>query len=106
MHVTDLSNEEDVKSLGKMARKFPGCTLWGSLPCDLWSRWQSVNVARFGKSFARKLRKRQELSRTMLKHFIHIAEVVLDQGGNIAFEWPKGAKGRMLPEPRCLHETS
>ena len=35
--VADLSNEEDVKSLDKMVRKFPGCTLWGSLPCDPWS---------------------------------------------------------------------
>ena len=34
----------------------------------------------------------------MLKHFIQIAEVVLDQGGHIAFEWPKGAKGWMLPK--------
>ena len=34
----------------------------------------------------------------MLQHFIQIAEVVLDQGGHIAFEWPKGAKGWMLPE--------
>ena len=56
------------------------------------------NVARFCKSFARKVRKRQELSRTMLKHFIQIAEVVLDQGGHIAFEWPKGAKGWMSPD--------
>ena len=65
---------------------------------DSWSKWQSVNFARYGKSFAKKLKKRQDLSRVLLKHFFEVAEIVLSQGGHIAFEWPKGAKGWLLPE--------
>jgi hypothetical protein len=96
--ITDLTNPEDVKSLKKLIEKFPGCDLWGSLPCDPWSKWQSVNVAQYGKAFAKKLKKRQDLSRVLLKYFFEVAELVLSQGGHIAFEWPKGAKGWLLPE--------
>ena len=81
-----------------LVKRLPGCDLWGSLPCDPWSKWQSVNVVRYGKSFAKKLKKRQDLSRVLLKHFFEVAEIVLSQGGHIAFEWPKGAKGCLLPE--------
>ena len=49
-------------------------------------------------AFAKKLKKRQDLSRVLLSHFFEVAEVVLSQGGHIAFEWPKGAKGWLLPE--------
>ena len=65
---------------------------------DPWSKWQSANVAKYWKTFAKKLKKRQDLSRVLLSHFFEVAEVVLSQGGHIAFEWPKGAKGWLLPE--------
>ena len=34
----------------------------------------------------------------MLKHFLETTKQVFCQGGHIAFEWPKGAKGWQLPE--------
>jgi hypothetical protein len=34
----------------------------------------------------------------LLNHFFEVAELVLSQGGHAAFEWPKGAKGWLLPE--------
>ena len=89
----DLSDPDEIASLQKMLKQFPNATLWGSLPCDPWSKWQALNIAKYGSEFAKKLKKKRQLSRKMLKHFLETAERVLCQGGHIAFEWPKGAKG-------------
>jgi hypothetical protein len=94
----DLSDPDEIASLQKMLKQFPNATLWGSLPCDPWSKWQALNIAKYGSEFAKKLKKKRQLSRKMLKHFLETAEQVLCQGGHIAFEWPKGAKGWQLPE--------
>jgi hypothetical protein len=64
----DSSAPEEYESLQKMIDQFPGATLWGSLPCDPWPKWQAVNVARYGKEFAERLKKKQQLSRKLLKH--------------------------------------
>ena len=98
LDMTDLTDPKDVESLKQLVKQFPGCTLWGSLPCDPWSRWQSVNIAKYGKPFAKKLKKKRDMSRVLLKHFIEVSEIVLEQGGHIAFEWPKSAEGWVLPE--------
>ena len=98
LDMTDLTDPKDVESLKQLVKQFPGCTLWGSLPFDPWSRWQSVNIAKYGKPFAKKLKKKRDMSRVLLKHFIEVSEIVLEQGGHIAFEWPQSAEGWMLPE--------
>ena len=94
----DLSDPEEAASLQKMIDQFPGATLWGSLPCGPWSKWQAANIARYGKEYAKWLKKDRKLSRKLLKDFLETAENVLCQGGHIAFEWPKGAKGGQPPE--------
>ena len=95
---SDMSDPGEIESLKKLVSLFPGCKLWGSLPCGPWSKWQSVNLSRLGIRFRKKLEEKRVQSRKLLKHFIEVAEVVLSQGGHIGFEWPKGAAGWQLPE--------
>ena len=94
----DLSDPEEITSLQKMLKQFPSARLWGSLPCDPWLKWQALNIGKYGSEFAKRLKKKRQLSRKMLKHFLETTEQVFCQGGHIAFEWPKGAKGWQLPE--------
>ena len=45
----------------------------GLIACDPWPKWQAVNVARYGKEFAERLKKKQQLSRKLLKHVLETA---------------------------------
>ena len=95
------SNVEDpkqVESLKKLVQLFPGCDLWGSIPCSPWSNWQTMNEHKLGEKFKAKLKRQRARSRRILRNFIAVAEVVLSQGGHVAFEWPKNAAGWALPE--------
>jgi hypothetical protein len=45
----DLSDPDEIASLQKILKQFPNATLWGSLPCDPWSKWQALNIAKYGR---------------------------------------------------------
>ena len=76
--------------------------MWGSIPCDPWSTWQQVNVAKHGKPFIKRPPSKSRISRRILKTFIQTAEQTLSLGGHIAFEWPRGWHGRKIPELKAF----
>jgi len=94
----NMADDREVDSLIQLLSNFPGCDLWASIPCDPWSAWQQVNKSRLGKSFVRRLETSRRKSRKILKNFIRCAEKVLENGGHVAFEWPRGCAGWNLPE--------
>ena len=97
--ITDLTNPQYIESLKKLVKRFPGCDLWGLLPCDPWSKWQSVNVARYGKSLCKEVEKETGLVKSFAQTtFLWGCGDCAKSRGHIAFEWPKGAKGWLLPE--------
>ena len=95
---SDMSSQWENDSLLKVMEQFPGCDLWGSIPCGPWSQWQNVNLHQYGKPFAKKLKKMRKHSRKILANYIRCADKVLSQGGHVAFEWPKTCAGWDLPE--------
>ena len=76
----------------------PGCSLHGSLPCTPWSGWQKYSQAKLGPKFRKKLKQDRELSRLMVVNFAICAKACVTAGGNVSFEWPKGATGWTLKE--------
>ena len=95
---SNMSDLQEGESLRLMMAQHPGADLWGSIPCDLWSTWQQVNVAKHGRPFIKRLRLKRKVSRRILKNFIQTAEQTLALGGHIAFEWPRGCHGWKIPE--------
>ena len=92
----DLLSDEGLKAAIKIAKSCPGAHVRGSLPCTPWSRWQSMNIHRYGKRFAKKLKKMRDASLHMLLAFETLAQVVYDGGGTISFEWPRYCDGWQL----------
>ena len=77
----------------KDARENPGAHLHGSLPCTPWSRWQTMNIHRYGKKFESQLLLARKTSLQFLGVFIELATLVHNQGGEISFEWPRYCDG-------------
>ena len=75
--------------LKEQLRECPGAKLTISLPCTVWCQWQQMAIARYGDSYKKKLEVRREEAIEMLK----VAQLVLDLGGQIAFEWPLTSEG-------------
>ena len=94
----DILNDDFFKGLCAEVKKKPGTCLHASLPCTPWSQWQSMALHKYGAPYARDLAKRRAISRKMLARFIYLAEIVLKQGGEISFEWPRFCSGWRLPE--------
>ena len=94
----DLMNNDMCLQLDNQLNNESKVGLWGSIPCTVWSMWQEMAVHRFGAKYAAKLAARRLRSRVMLKHFIRSAEIVINKGGLIAFEWPRHCKGWLLKE--------
>ena len=91
----DLSDPVQGNSLRNMTQMFPGCDLWASIPCGPWSPWQ--NCRRRSPKGDEKLRLKKEASERILKNFVKVADSVIEQGGHIAFEWPKSSAGWTNP---------
>ena len=75
-----------------------GVDLWGSLPCNPWSRWQHVNCKKLGPAFRRKLMLKRLESKKLLKFFFQLSAIILRRGGRVHFEWPTGCSGWQIPE--------
>ena len=82
-----------MKVLYDIVDKKPGVDLWGSLPCDPWSQWQTLNVHQYGQAFADDLEARRQKSRALIKKFCNLARVVARRGGRVSFEWPRFCMG-------------
>ena len=67
--------------------------MWGSLPCTPWTTWQFVNLAKLGNEFREKLGAEREISRRMVEEYIRKAEMVIEAGNRVAFEWPRYCTG-------------
>ena len=84
----DILDPESMRKLdGKMIEN-PG-DMWGSLPCTPWTTWQLVNMAKLGEEFREKLGAEREVSRRMADEYIRKAEMVIEAGNRVAFEWPR-----------------
>ena len=94
----DLMNNEMCQQLDNQLRNESKVGLWGSIPCTVWSLWQEMSIHKYGAKYAAKLAARRLRSRTMLRHFIRSAEIVIQQNGIVAFEWPRHCKGWILRE--------
>ena len=88
----DILDHESMRKLdGKMIEN-PG-DMWGSLPCTPWTTWQFVNLAKLGNEFREKLGAEREISRRMVEEYIRKAEMVIEAGNRVAFEWPRYCTG-------------
>merc|ERR1712086_205143 len=52
---SNFGDPEVVAALKEQIRARPGCSLHGSLPCTVWSTWQNMAIARYGKKYQLKL---------------------------------------------------
>ena len=95
---TDMSNDVEVDCLINVMHQFKGADLYGSIPCGPWSSWQRLNCQQYGKRFQQKLKKDRKKSLKILRNYIRCAEVIMQNGGHCAFEWPKSAEGWKIPE--------
>ena len=93
-----MSNDVVVDCLINVAHQFNGADLYGSIPCGPWSSWQRLNCQQYGKRFQQKLKKDRKKSLKILRNYIRCAEVIVQNSGHCAFEWPKSAEGWKIPE--------
>ena len=70
--------------------------LFGSLQCTAWCKWHQVNGHLYGKEYWQWLLGERMKSKRQVQEFIKVANLVLDCGGHVYFEWPKGCKGHEL----------
>ena len=98
----------DPNVIDQLIGQIEGCdgrpNLWTSIPCTSGSPCQHVNRSQYGDSFRGKLRKQEWESRKMFKHFIRVAETVLEKGGSVSFEWPKGCTSWKRPDVKRFFE--
>ena len=57
-----------------------------------------MNLHKLGHKFKTKLLVKRAESLTLLKHFKLVAREVIQQGGNVSFEWPRHCSGWKLTE--------
>ncbi len=70
-----------------------GAHLHSSLPCTVWSTWNTLNCHKFGKAFSDKLESRRAQSLVMLNNFFLLAREIIALGGDVSFEWPRFCTG-------------
>ena len=94
----DLSTASGVSKALTDIKANPGCHLWISLPCTVWSTLQHLNVSIHGPEYAADLEKRRKHALKMLRYAIIAAREVRKNGGKVGFEWPTGALGWVTKE--------
>ena len=98
----------DPNVIDQLIGQIEGCegrpNLWSSIPCTSGSPWQYVNRSQYGATFRAKLLKQEWESKKMFKHFVRVAEAVLQKGGEVSFEWPKGCSSWKRPDVRQFFE--
>ena len=98
----NVESDKTMEILHGMVESKPGLDLWGSLPCDPWTQWQTLNVHQYGQDFADRLEERRKASRKLVKKFCKLARAVARRGGRVTFEWPRFCAGWSLQEIQKL----
>ena len=62
--------------------------LWASLPCTAGSPWQHLNNKY--PSALKKIEKNMDIFVKLIENFEKVAKEVVEQGGDVSFEWPTG----------------
>ena len=88
----DLSSKPAIEQLCQQVKGSPGCAIHGALECRPWSQWQRLNRKKNPRLCAA-LDEDQKQSLEMLESFIKVANIVLDGGGEVSFEWPRYCDG-------------
>ena len=85
----NVEDKGTMKVLYNIVDTKPGVDLWGSLPCDPWSQWHTLNVHQYGQAFADDLEARRQKSRVPIRKICKLARAVTRRGGRVSFEWPR-----------------
>ena len=64
--------------------------LFGALPCTGGSQCQYLNWFQGDAKTRAKITQHRRIFRVLWRHFVQVAEMCLEWGGCIAFEWPRG----------------
>ena len=51
----NIEDKGTMKVLHDIVDTKHGADLWGSLPCDPWSQWQTLNIHQYGQAFVDEL---------------------------------------------------
>ena len=89
----DLTSLEGMKTAWRIVKDNPGAHIHASLPCTPWSRWQDMNLHKYGPKYRKLLFQRRQQSIVMLKNFSLLAEYIYYHGGHVSFEWPRYSIG-------------
>ena len=84
----DMSSQKGLQYAIGIARRHPGCFLWASLPCTGGCGYWEIN-----KKYETAWAKRElhiELYIKLRDNWVALAEVVMQVGGELGWEWPTG----------------
>ena len=88
----DLADASAINQLCHQVQGTPGCAVHASLECKPWSQWQRLNRKKHPR-LAKIIDEQQSQSEELIHSFIQVANIVLDQGGEVSFEWPRYCTG-------------
>ena len=89
--VDDLTTEDGLQAaLRAVTNAAPGeyIHLWASLPCTAGSPWQHLNKKY--PSALKKIEENLDIFIKLIGNFEKVAKKVVEQGGDVSFEWPTG----------------
>ena len=84
----DRTTPEGRETALSIARAHLGALLWTSLPCTAGCSWWGINEQRLGDRAVRRKRVREFLA--ILRAWLPLARLVVERGGSIAWELPRG----------------
>lgn len=84
----DLSDASAIEQLYEQVQCIPGCAIHGSSECRPWSQWQRPTRKKHPR-LCEVIGRQQKDSEETIISFVRIADIVLDQGGDASFEWPR-----------------
>ena len=91
----DLEDPQSIDQLASQVDALKGCSIHCSIECRPWSQWQHLNQAKHPRLKARILADRAA-SEALVRQYIRIANIVLRNGGDCSFEWPRYCSGWSL----------
>ena len=90
----DLEDPQSIDQLASQVGALKGCSIHCSIECRPWSQWQHLNKSKHPQLKAR-ICEDQAASEALVKQFIRIANICLDNGGDCSFEWPRFCSGSL-----------
>ena len=91
----DLEDPQSIDQLASQVDALKGCSIHCSIECRPWSQWQHLNQAKHPRLKARILADRAA-SEALVRQYIRIANIVLRNGGDCSFQWPRYCSGWSL----------